>query len=77
MMEDIDAAAALVKAFPEDTEKVADNIEELKIIPEKVTQDIKNEILIDIDEDVLQEDENGSEAVTLVQGVTERCCFES
>ena len=42
---------------------MADNIEELKITPEKVIKNIKNEVPMDIDADVLQEDENGYESV--------------
>ena len=60
-IEDNGVAAASVKAFPEDAEKVADDIKELRITPERVTQDINNEIPMNIDEDVLQEDENNSE----------------
>ena len=52
-MEDIGVAA--MKAFPEDAEKVAKDIEMLKVNPEKVTQDsedIENEIPMDSKEDV-------------------------
>ena len=66
-IKNIGVTAALVKAFPQDAEKVADNIEELKITPEKVIQDMENEILMDINEDVSRENENDSEEVKALE----------
>ena len=60
-MEDVGVAA--IKAFPEDAEKLAEDIKKLKITLKKVTQDIANEILMDFKTDVSLDDKKESEAV--------------